>query len=65
MAAEMTDEMLDEIAVIGTYDTIAAKLAARYSGLLDRLILGFGASERQDPGRSRELVQEVRRQMPT
>ena len=60
MAAEITDEMLDEIAVIGTHDTIATKLAHRYSGLLDRLIVGFGASERQDPGRYRELVQEIR-----
>ncbi len=65
MAAEITDEMLDEIAVIGTYGTIATKLATRYSGLLDRLIVGFGASERQDPGRYREFVQEVRRQTQT
>ena len=63
MAAEITDEMLDEIAVIGTYDEIARKLAHRYAGLLDRLILGLGASERQDKGRYRELVQEVRQQM--
>ena len=63
MAAEITDEMLDEIAVIGTYDEIAKKLAHRYAGLLDRLIVGLGASERQDKGRYRELVQEVRQQM--
>ena len=52
-------------AVIGTYDTIATKLANRYSGLLDRLIVGFSASERQDPGRYRAFVQEVRSQMNT
>ena len=62
MAAEITDEMLDEIALVGTYDEIAKKLASRYKGLLDRLIIGFG-SERQDEGRYRELVQEVRQQM--
>ena len=60
---DFTLEMLDEIAVIGTYDEIAMKLAHRYAGLLDRLILGLGASERQDKGRYRELVQEVRQQM--
>ncbi len=63
MAAEITDEMLDEIAVVGTYDEIAKKLSARYKGILDRIIIGFGAPERQDEGRYRELMQEVRREM--
>ncbi len=62
MAQEITDEMLDEIALVGTYDEIAKKLAKRYKGILDRVIVGFG-SERQDEGRYRELVQEVRLQM--
>ena len=62
MAQEITDEMLDEIALIGTYDKIAKKLANRYKGILDRVIIGFG-SERQEEGRYKELVQEVRLQM--
>ena len=63
MAAEITDEMLDEIAVVGTYDEIGKKLSARYKGILDRIIIGFGAPERQDEGRYRELMQEVKREM--
>ena len=63
MAAEITDEMLDEIAVVGTYDEIAKKLSARYKGVLDRIIIGFGAPERQDEGCYRELMQEIRREM--
>ena len=36
MAALITDEMLDTYAVTGTHATIAARLAERYRGLLDR-----------------------------
>jgi probable F420-dependent oxidoreductase len=37
MAGEITDEMLEAFAVIGTHDEIAAKLRAKYTGLLDRV----------------------------
>jgi probable F420-dependent oxidoreductase len=37
MANEITDEMLDIYAVSGTFDEIAAKVKARYEGLLDRV----------------------------
>lgn len=39
MAALITDEMLDIIAVTGTYETIGSKLRERYTGLLDRIAL--------------------------
>lgn len=39
MAQLITDEMLDTIAVSGTYETIGVKLRARYAGLLDRIAL--------------------------
>lgn len=35
----ITDEILDEIAVSGTYENIGAKLRQRYEGLLDRVSL--------------------------
>jgi len=63
MPAEITDEMLEELAVVGTYDEIAKKLKARYQGVLDRLVIGLGSPERQDAGRSHELMQEIRQQM--
>jgi len=63
MPAEITDEMLEELAVVGTYDEIAKKLKARYQGVLDRLVIGLGSPERQDAGHARELVQEIRQQM--
>jgi len=37
MSQEITDEMLDTYAVVGTYDDIADKVMARYDGLLDRV----------------------------
>jgi len=37
MAKEITDEMLDTYAVVGTYDDIAEKVMKRYDGLLDRV----------------------------
>jgi probable F420-dependent oxidoreductase len=39
MARLITDEMLDAVAVSGTYETIGPKLRERYAGLLDRVAL--------------------------
>jgi alkanesulfonate monooxygenase SsuD/methylene tetrahydromethanopterin reductase-like flavin-dependent oxidoreductase (luciferase family) len=63
MPAEITDEMLDELAIVGTYDEISKKLAARYKGILDRVVVGLGSPERQDSGRTREFVQEIQQRM--
>ena len=61
MSAEITDEMLDEIAVTGTYDEIGEKLVDRYEGILDRLILTFDLSTNTQKGRCKELLQDIRR----
>jgi probable F420-dependent oxidoreductase len=63
MADEIKDEMLDELAIVGTYDEIAKKLKARYHRVLDRVVIGLGSLERHDAGRWRELMQEIRQQM--
>jgi probable F420-dependent oxidoreductase len=39
MAKLISDEMLDEVAVTGPYETLAGKLRERYTGLLDRISL--------------------------
>lgn len=41
MADEITDEMLDVLAVTGTYDEIGAKVRDKYRGYLDRLTFYF------------------------
>jgi probable F420-dependent oxidoreductase len=42
MAAEITDAMLEEFAVVGPEDEIPARLKGRYDGLLDRLAFYHG-----------------------
>ena len=39
MARLITDELIDEVAVSGTYETIGRKLRERYNGLIDRIAL--------------------------
>jgi len=39
MARLISDEMLDEVAVCGTYESIAKRLREKYAGLLDRIAL--------------------------
>ena len=39
MSRLITDEIMDEVAITGTYETIGQKLRARYAGLLDRVSL--------------------------
>jgi len=41
MANEITDEMLDVYATVGTYDEIAAKVRRKYDGYLDRVSFYF------------------------
>lgn len=41
MAQEISDDMLAELAVSGTYDEIAAKVRAKYEGYLDRVTFYF------------------------
>jgi probable F420-dependent oxidoreductase len=60
MAQEITDEMLEELGIIGTYDKVADKLKERYKGILNRVVLRLGAQDSQDEGRWREIAQEVR-----
>jgi len=39
MAREISDEMLDELAIIGTYAELAEKIQKKYEGVIDRLSL--------------------------
>jgi probable F420-dependent oxidoreductase len=41
MASEITDEMLDEFAVVGTYDEVVSKIRERYFGVVSTLDFGF------------------------
>jgi probable F420-dependent oxidoreductase len=55
------DEMLDAYAVIGTYDEIAAKLRARYSGLATAVEFAIPLAGDDDEATLRRLIEDLRR----
>ncbi|MGZ4825882.1 MAG: TIGR03617 family F420-dependent LLM class oxidoreductase [Terriglobales bacterium] len=59
MAALITDEMLDTIAVSGPFDTIGHKLRERYTGLLDRIALYTPYELPLDETRLKLLAQQL------
>ena len=56
MASEITDEMLDVFAVTARWDDVAAKVKARYDGLLDRVALYLPFRPGADNERWRSIV---------
>jgi probable F420-dependent oxidoreductase len=61
MANMMTDEMLEEMAVIGTYDQIANKLKQRYAGVVTTLDFGFGTRTPEQQEALSAIVQELKK----
>ena len=62
MAAAITDEMLEEFAIIGTYDELVPKIKTRFGGVLSTLgfSFGFGARTAQDDERLTGVIQELK-----
>ena len=64
MAAAVTDDMLDVLAITATWDDLAAKLLERYAGAADRIVMYFsGSGWREDAstfGRWAEVARAVR-----
>jgi probable F420-dependent oxidoreductase len=60
MAKLITDEMLDAIAVTGTYESVGTKLRERYAGLLDRLALYQPYETVLDESRRDALVKQFK-----
>jgi probable F420-dependent oxidoreductase len=62
MAAAITDEMLEEFAIIGAYDEIVPKIKERYGGVLTTIGLtsGFGARTAQDDERLNSIISELK-----
>ncbi|MGB2694182.1 MAG: TIGR03617 family F420-dependent LLM class oxidoreductase [Dehalococcoidia bacterium] len=59
MATRITDDMLAEFAVIGTYDEIVAKVTARCDGLIDRVTLGLPVRSPEDEERLKHMIKEL------
>ena len=60
MARLITDEMLDSVAVTGTYENIGAKLREHYAGLLDRISLYQPYEASVDESRHAALVRHLK-----
>jgi probable F420-dependent oxidoreductase len=60
MARLITDEMLDTIAVSGTYENIGTKLRERYAGLVDRIALYQPYESSVDATRCAALVRQFK-----
>jgi len=60
MARLITDEMLDTVAVSGTYESIGGKLRERYAGLLDRTALYQPYVASVDEPRHAALVKQLK-----
>jgi probable F420-dependent oxidoreductase len=60
MARLITDEILDAVAVSGTYETIGKKLREKYAGLLDRIALYQPYETKADDPRLNRFVSEFR-----
>ena len=61
MANEITDEMLDEFAVVGTYDEIVPKIRERYFGVVSTLDFGFAIQTPEQAERLHWMVQELKK----
>jgi probable F420-dependent oxidoreductase len=61
MAQSITDEMLEQFAIIGTYDELVPKIKERYSGVVDTLDFGFGVRSPEDHERLAFVVSELKK----
>jgi len=60
MATKITDDMLDEFAVIGTYDEIVPKIKERCAGVIDRMPFAIPVHTPDDEERLKEMIKELK-----
>lgn len=59
MASRITDEMLEEFAVIGTHDEIVAKIKARCAGLVNRIAFTIPVRSPEEEERLKSMIKEL------
>jgi hypothetical protein len=59
MANEISDEMLEEFAIVGTHDELLGKIKERYGGVVSTL--GFAVRGLEDQERLDWLVEGIRK----
>lgn len=60
MERHVTDDMVDTIAVVGTYDEIAAKVWDRYAGVCSGVEFSIPVESRDDEERLAAMIDEIR-----
>ncbi len=61
MANRISDEMLEEFAIVGTYDEVVAKLKARWGGTANSVSFGHPATTPVEEERLKAMAQELKR----
>lgn len=61
MASAISDEMLDEFAVVGPYDELVPRLKERFAGVATTLDFGFGVRSPEEHERLSEIVAEIKK----
>ena len=59
MANGITDDMLEEFAVIGTYDEIVAKVKAKAGGAIDRITFAIPTPNPEEEERLRSMIRQL------
>ena len=59
MATKITDDMLEQFAVIGTYDEIVPLIKERSAGLIDRTTFAIPVRSPEDEERLRSMIKEL------
>ncbi len=61
MAASITDEMLDQFAIVGPYNELVRRVKERYAGLVTTLDFGFGVRSPEERERLNDIVLELKK----
>ena len=59
MATRITDDMLEEFAIIGTYDEIVKKIKEKSAGIIDRLSFAIPVHTPDDEERLKSMIKEL------
>jgi len=59
MATRITDDMLDQFAIIGTYDQIVKKMKEKCAGVIDRVNFTIPVRSPEDEERLKAMIKEL------
>lgn len=60
MPKEISDEMVHELTVVGTYDEIVGRIKEQYGGIIDRVRFSIPTDTPEDEERLRQMIRELK-----